>query len=68
MKVDLGVTKLVTGLVVDGNCEDGFKYRVAYSEDGEEWKFVKDENNKENDKVRKVEEICGRFIACYSQI
>ena len=61
VQVDLGVTKLVTGLVVKGSHEGSLKYKVEYSEDGEEWRFVKDEENRENDKVRKIE-IYGGII------
>ena len=43
VQVDLGVTKLVTGMVTQGGENGSYvkKFKIQYSEDGNTWDFVK---------------------------
>ena len=51
VQVDLGVSRLVTGIVIQGKDDDADvrfvkKYKVQhYSSDGDTWRFVKDSND-----------------------
>ena len=49
VQIDVGDTKLVTGLVTQGGDDRNVmkKFNIKYSEDGDTWNFVKNANGTE---------------------
>ena len=77
IQVDLGVSVLVTGIVVQGRWDHTAQwsetYSVQYSRDGHSWEFVKDHINQDDgtvsmDNIKSYISLVSTFLQNYKSL